>query len=396
MSLKFYALTSLFILCTVGQAISLDFSKVDFSYLYQKNGVKLSYQIAKIDSSYSVALFFSFQRITEDQKLERFELFSQDNFTSNKQLTLATSIQSIEKTAVGEYHYYEFYPSQTNQYVGIKTSLSNHPFVFFIPINEAIVYPPAKFLILPSNKNTSLITGSKGDSLSISNYQSGYSYYFVEFSNAFQVSQPPFVITPPKNSNKKLNVQKIHRSNDSSFVPTTNNTLYFVQTDTTTSLGQGITTYQSNFPKTKDITELIEPLIFLTTQEEAVQLANSEEKKKAFERFWLGNISSKEKAAQTIKTFYRRIKEANHYFTTYKSGWKTDMGMIYTIYGPPSHVAKSPSEEIWEYETYDGKIKFTFALQPNVFVNNHYVLNRDKKYTGIWFNQVKKWRSGDI
>jgi GWxTD domain-containing protein len=52
---------------------------------------------------------------------------------------------------------------------------------------------------------------------------------------------------------------------------------------------------------------------------------------------------------------YRRVAFTNKRFTRYRPGWKTDMGMIYIIFGPPNTVDRHPFEmdskpyEIWTY-----------------------------------------------
>lgn len=69
--------------------------------------------------------------------------------------------------------------------------------------------------------------------------------------------------------------------------------------------------------------------------------------------------------------------------------------MIYILYGPPDQVFKEDDEETWEYDNFDGKIKFTFAKVPNLFTQFHYSINRSKSLTSPWYSQVEKWRKGD-
>ena len=59
-----------------------------------------------------------------------------------------------------------------------------------------------------------------------------------------------------------------------------------------------------------------------------------------------GNI---DKARELIRIYYTRILYSNYYFTSYKEGWRTERGMIYTIYGPPDKVYKTSDGESWGY-----------------------------------------------
>ena len=63
--------------------------------------------------------------------------------------------------------------------------------------------------------------------------------------------------------------------------------------------------------------------------------------------------------------YYGRIQFANQNFGHYIDGWKTDMGMIYVIFGSPSNIERHPFEldskpyEIWTY--YDLGREFIFV-----------------------------------
>ena len=120
------------------------------------------------------------------------------------------------------------------------------------------------------------------------------------------------------------------------------------------------------------------------------------DQKKAFSDFWINLLKSKTLASKSIQLYYQRVKEANTYFSNHKIGWKTDQGMIYILFGPPEEVERKENEEIWSYGTFEGKIKFTFAKLPNLFVQHHYQLERKKSLSKHWFNAVQKWRRGNI
>ncbi|CUS97606.1 GWxTD domain-containing protein [Candidatus Kryptonium thompsonii] len=65
-----------------------------------------------------------------------------------------------------------------------------------------------------------------------------------------------------------------------------------------------------------------------------------------------------------MEEYYSRVKYANEHFGHYLEGWKTDMGMVYIIFGPPSSVDRHPFDinakpyEIWYY--YEINRRFIF------------------------------------
>lgn len=91
------------------------------------------------------------------------------------------------------------------------------------------------------------------------------------------------------------------------------------------------------------------------------------EKRKRFIDFW----NTKDPSRATRKNevmieYYKRISYADKHFSTpYTDGWKTDMGMVYIIFGMPNNIERHPYDmgskpyEIWEY--YDLNRQFVFV-----------------------------------
>jgi GWxTD domain-containing protein len=65
--------------------------------------------------------------------------------------------------------------------------------------------------------------------------------------------------------------------------------------------------------------------------------------------------------------YYRRIEYANKNFKGMLEGWRSDMGLIYVTFGPPSSVERHPMEidskpyEVWDY--YELNRYFVFVDQ---------------------------------
>jgi GWxTD domain-containing protein len=90
-----------------------------------------------------------------------------------------------------------------------------------------------------------------------------------------------------------------------------------------------------------------------------------QEKLKRFKAFW----KSKDPSPNTVDNevlneYYRRVSYANKHFKNYLPGWKSDMGMIYIVLGPPDNVERHPFEydskpyEIWDYYSINQRFYF--------------------------------------
>ena len=152
------------------------------------------------------------------------------------------------------------------------------------------------------------------------------------------------------------------------------------------------------FPKSKTYDDMIANLRYITTNSEFKALQDSANKRIAFEQFWLSCVSNKDKAKTLIGRYYKRIELVNEYFTSYKAGWKTDMGIIYIIYGRPHQVYKSSQSVTWLYgdETNPMSLSFTFDKQNNPFSDKDYQLRRNPAYQSSWYTAVERWRDGRI
>jgi GWxTD domain-containing protein len=68
---------------------------------------------------------------------------------------------------------------------------------------------------------------------------------------------------------------------------------------------------------------------------------------------------------ELMEEYYSRVAYANRQFGHYSEGWKTDMGMVYIIFGAPSNIERHPFEvdskpyEIWTY--YEMNRSFIFV-----------------------------------
>ncbi|MBI5476515.1 MAG: GWxTD domain-containing protein [Ignavibacteriales bacterium] len=99
---------------------------------------------------------------------------------------------------------------------------------------------------------------------------------------------------------------------------------------------------------------------------EEMRKAAKERKKTLFQEFWKKkDPTPNSERNELMEEYYTRVTYANKHFGNYTEGWKSDMGMVYIIFGPPSNIERHPFDidskpyEIWTY--YDISREFIFV-----------------------------------
>lgn len=118
----------------------------------------------------------------------------------------------------------------------------------------------------------------------------------------------------------------------------------------------------------KDIDLAIEQLEYIAKDNEMVDLKSGgtlAEKQQKFLDFWKRrSLNPNAPRNEKMALYYARVEYANKHFTRYREGWRTDMGMVFILLGPPSNVERFPfqidqkPEEVWQY--YDLNYQFVF------------------------------------
>jgi GWxTD domain-containing protein len=93
--------------------------------------------------------------------------------------------------------------------------------------------------------------------------------------------------------------------------------------------------------------------------------APPEKKKELFDAFWKKrDPTPNTERNELMEEYYTRVMYANKHFGHFFDGWKSDMGMVYIIFGVPNNIEQHPFEidarpyEIWSY--YDQNRQFVF------------------------------------
>ena len=79
-------------------------------------------------------------------------------------------------------------------------------------------------------------------------------------------------------------------------------------------------------------------------------------KKEKFMKFWeKKDPTPNTKENELMNEYYKRVNYSNQHFSGFQPGWRSDMGMIFILFGPPSDIERHPFDihtkpyEIWYY-----------------------------------------------
>ncbi len=171
---------------------------------------------------------------------------------------------------------------------------------------------------------------------------------------------------------------------------------YHVRTSSESFDGITLYTYDKTFPGVSNALEMINCTRYIMSKEEYENCRQSEDKKSCIDNFWLTVGGSNERARELLKRYYGRVKEANKNYSNYTQGWKSDRGMVYIVFGDPTNIYRSKSDEIWVYgnEANPNMLRFIFNKTENPFTDNDYMMERSVFYKDAWYNTVDAWRQG--
>ncbi len=89
------------------------------------------------------------------------------------------------------------------------------------------------------------------------------------------------------------------------------------------------------------------------------------ERRVLFDEFWKKrDPNPNTKRNEYMEEYYSRVEYANEHFSHYQAGWKTDMGMVFILFGSPNNVERHPFDidskpyEVWAYYDYNRSVVF--------------------------------------
>lgn len=117
----------------------------------------------------------------------------------------------------------------------------------------------------------------------------------------------------------------------------------------------------------EDIEKAIKQLQYIATQSEMDYMLapdSKAEKQLRFEEFWRNHDPTPNtERNEAYDDYYARIDFANSNFQSYTEGWRTDMGKVYVIYGPPLSTERRRLQDGRYYE------KWTYGDKEIIFVD---------------------------
>lgn len=220
------------------------------------------------------------------------------------------------------------------------------------------------------------------------------------YNRGFRMPPPPFALYEPKPFN--------YEADSTATLPTRNRQVvqikmgpygfYHLNADATSK--EGITLFVSDpeFPEVKTVNDLMGPLRYLVGGKEYENIIEAADRKQVLENMWISWAGSKDRARKSITAYYKRVEQANKYFSSHVEGWKSDRGIIYIVYGKPNKVYQTADLETWIYGEENNPLSITFYFLKviNPFTDNDYRLNREEIYKPSWYRSVNAWRDGRI
>ena len=224
------------------------------------------------------------------------------------------------------------------------------------------------------------------------------SIYVDYFRQSSELPRPPITASADYTLNYTPDTSFVFPLVDTAHYNLLREGMYFVRINNEQEEGLSLFNFGGSFPQVKTPEELMEPLFYMATLAEYRDLRKESNRKLAVDNFWLKMGNSVEKSRELIRIYYNRVVYSNLYFTANKEGWKTDQGMIFILFGPPSRIRMTSTGERWYYfARRRGKnVEFRFDRQPDVFANQNLVWVKTTDSQMFWNEAVRSWRNGKV
>jgi GWxTD domain-containing protein len=224
-----------------------------------------------------------------------------------------------------------------------------------------------------------------------------------------EVPYPPSMLLPEKTIDYPADTVIALPYSDTLPIMFPSEGIYFCSVGRNSDEGYTFFNFGETFPSMTQPDAMIEPLSYLASEEEMAALRSSLKPKLALDEFWIKCGGNVEKSRELIRIYYTRILYSNYYFTSFKEGWRTERGMIYTIYGPPDKVYKNSEGESWGYRrpvlkySWGGRyhlkqqyLFFNFRVRQNKYSENDFYLSRSETLITYWDKAIASWRKGMV
>ncbi len=393
---------------------------VNMAYLYQQDisGFRPNYHLYRpADDKLQVFFVFQASDLLFSRKEDSKELQASVRFTYR----LLASVDDRFALDTGSVYYNDIYSPNQNVFGSFNVDLSRLP--------EHADRPVLVITSVDVNRNFSVVSFEKIQNLNRSQQQNWMLYkdgkralatfipvgssvlakhrdrsvdLWVDYfdSERFNIAMPPFSVKETFDRSTII-PDSTFRISAGDSINLSSVGMYHIKLEETSAYGLSVFSVEGYYPLVTRRNELVGPMRYITTRREYAQLVVSQdpaEIKKAVDRFWLERGKTVDRGQYLIAAFYGRIEQSNQLFSSYKEGWKTDRGLIYTIFGPPNIVTNTVSGERWVYGEENAYLRYVFNFQykDNPFSDNDYELIRDENYRYGWGLAIEAWRLGKV
>jgi len=375
---------------------------IDIAYIYDPT--QTSIKRRAISSKDSIHIFLSFfnARLQEDNFMEKsvFTYKILPDYISDE--LLASDSLTRSQITYRQYrgaHYVSFsipIPPSDSCLIVVKRYNTKSHYDDYIDIPYAKNSLWNRYLFLSGKESLPVLDHyiHITDTVSLKNFNALETDFICHFNHSLAPAAPP---ASPNTAPAPFAVDSVFAVGPNDVIKFKKTGLYTLSNDTLRPERFPFIVVNNRFPMLTNAQEMIEPLYYITRAQEYKKLCASPNFKIALDTFWLAIGGSKEYTRKLIKTYYSNVEYANRFFTTDKEGWKTDRGMIYTIFGRPDEVYRLNEEEEWSYETSQSKyLTFDFEIRRGLFSETDYVLKQTNDNSFDWKTTVDKWRKGII
>lgn len=357
---------------------AIDFSRVNVAWQYDINAkIKMAHRVVQEGEDISV-----FLKINSDSLAYwKIEFLVQDGYRSESHRTIQPTLDTLSvlgnflildikltgidenllvvKANKDEFYYYD---------IGLKIGSLSYPSVY--PVDKVGLPIFDNYI----NRSGFMWKGSD-------------TFHVMKFREAFPIADPPMADMKPLAPNAPMDTAFVFADS----VTMEEDYFYVVRTDSNASSGVTMLRMPPYFPEYRRLGELIESMLYITSDTEKKSLLNAKSPKQSFDSFWMNNFNTKSRARNAIRRYYNKVEVGNRLFTDFKPGWKTDRGMIYMIFGLPNEVYRTGNFEEWYYD--DGE-KFEFTIISSFFAPRTYALRRSKDLEVSWYEHIAAIRRG--
>ncbi len=379
----------------------IDITKINFEYLYRNDApIKFRHAMAHHEGEAVLYLRLEYNAaILKDYKLSLSFYENYGKKQSDHVIEIAQRDALPESDGNTQYFKLSF-PITAGENLGIlavEGGTDEGSYYYDIPIHGLHIFPRSDLFFMEEARDIPLFDHylEDGNAFRIMSLtDSREEIYLFKYRDDFAPALPPMSTGSAVARDLAIDSTVVVRPGD--IITGLPQALYFAQSDSAGLEGNSLRITPIYYPQFVNAEQLSGPFRFISTSQEYNALQEAEDKKQALDRYLLQVAKDQERAKKIVKGYFRNIYNANHHFTHYKEGWKTDQGMIATVFGLPDEVYKTPLEEIWIYDKSQNKskIRFTFVKVKSFFTEHHLELVRSKSYEQNWYRTVDLWRKG--